>query len=330
MVPVNFFCFSPMPCFSPILAWQLKVPGSKSRIFFHYVPHTQEIKIPCGRCIGCRLEKSRQWAARCVFEATKHKDNCFITLTYSDENLPFGKSLDPYHLEKFWKRLRKKLGPDHKIKYFAAGEYGETTKRPHYHAIVFGWDPRRNFESPPPVADCNCFLDTFFNRPSKPALAQSARLSTIKTENGVVQINRSEELENLWGLGMCAVGSVSFNSAAYVARYCLKKILGNPALAREVYGGRIPEFSRMSKGLAKDWFDDYKDNIYSIDRIVVRGHECKPPRYFDKLLEKENPELLEQVKKDRENVPREEEEISRLIDRATVLNLRMKKFARDF
>ena len=91
---------------------------------------------PCGSCTGCRLEQSRQWAVRCFHESQLHKDNSFITLTYNPENLPADNSISKDELQRFFKRLRRKIEPK-KVRYFACGEYGDKTERPHYHAIVF-------------------------------------------------------------------------------------------------------------------------------------------------------------------------------------------------
>lgn len=283
-----------MPCFSPIIAWQLKNPRGKSRIFFRYVPNTEAIKLPCGRCIGCRLERSRQWAVRCVSEARMHGDNnMFITLTYSDENLPPNGSLFPRDLALFWKRLRKKYGAG--IKYFACGEYGDQTERPHYHACIFG------FKFP------------------------DLEVKVINDNGYPVSVIHSESLEDLWGLGHTSVGDVSFESAAYVARYCLKKILGDPQKARDHYKGREPEFMRCSKGIAASWFDKYGKQVYPLDYVVSRGHKSKPPRYFDKVLEKIDPKLLEQIKEARKSRIKEEDSVSRLNDKNALCQLKMSK-----
>ena len=228
------------------------------------------INLPCGRCIGCRLERSRQWALRCVLEAKSHEENCFITLTYNDEHLPKNLSLLPRDLTLFFKRLRKSLG-DKKIRYFACGEYGEKNKRPHYHAIIFGHDFKDR--------QCMFNADTF-----------SA-------------VGVSVELADLWPFGFSSVGDMTFESAAYVARYCLKKYYGDPAKVKEHYGDRVPEFVVMSRhpGIAANWFDKYGlSDVAPYDQCICRGKVCKPPRYFDKLLEKIDEELLKHNKERRE------------------------------
>lgn len=283
-----------MPCFSPILAWQLKIPGRKSRIFFHAVPNTEPIKVPCGKCVGCRLERSRQWAVRCVAEARMHgEDNMFLTLTYSDDNLPPNNSLFPRDLTLFWKRLRKKYGAG--IKYFSCGEYGDQTERPHYHACIFG------FRFPD--------LDI-----------------KVINENGYpVSVIHSDSLDDLWGLGHTSVGDVTFESAAYVARYCMKKILGDSEKVWNHYRGRVPEFMHCSKGIAKGWFEKYGKQVFPSDWVISRGRKAKPPRYFDKQLEKSNPELLEAIKEARKARIKEEDSVSRLNDKSELCQIKIRK-----
>ena len=117
------------------------VPASDSRVNDPYWKD-QLIQIPCGKCIGCRLEYSRQWANRCMLELQYHDSAYFVTLTYNEEHVPrtglHGEmSLRKRDFQLFMKRLRKKYSDD-RIRFYAAGEYGTTTQRPHYHAILFG------------------------------------------------------------------------------------------------------------------------------------------------------------------------------------------------
>lgn len=208
------------------------------------------VTVPCGRCIGCRLERSRQWAIRCVHEAQLHENNCFITLTYRDDQLTWGgiaPTLFPRDLELFFKRLRKKYGTG--IRYFACGEYGDESYRPHYHACVFGFD----------------FEDKEF----------------CASKNGI-DLYHSDSLDAIWTHGYCTIGSVTFESAAYVARYIVGKKLGQDA---DIYfeRGIEPEFVRMSRrpGLASGWLDKYLSDVFPADRCVIRGGIlCKPPRFY--------------------------------------------------
>lgn len=146
------------------------------------------VPVPCGKCIGCRLEYSRKWAVRSCLEAASHEDNSFITLTYDNENLPADGKLSKRPLQLFIKRLRK-TGAH--VRYLACGEYGERTHRPHFHLIAFGYCP--------------------------------SDLETLYTKDGITYY-RSESLQKIWGLGNVLVGDMNFRTCAYVARYCMKKI----------------------------------------------------------------------------------------------------------
>lgn len=188
-----------MPCYHPLDAWRPDPStGSKKLIFSYNAKHCHspkpDLQVPCGQCVGCRLERSRQWAIRCVHEASLHQHNCFITLTYADEHLPPNNSLVYEHFQLFMKRLRKKYGEG--IRFYMCGEYGENFGRPHFHACLFG----HNFPD----------------------------LKLWKTVNKQ-KLYRSAELETLWPFGHSSVGTVTFESAAYVARYILKKVSGEAA-----------------------------------------------------------------------------------------------------
>jgi len=221
------------------------------------------ITVPCGRCIGCRLERSRQWAIRCINEASMHEKNAFITLTYNQDKIIYGKSttgtLVLEDLQKFWKRLRKELGKNGTfIRYFACGEYGDTTNRPHYHACLFGFD-----------------------WPDKV-------LYSVKNGNNLYS---SDMLNNIWGNGNCYSGDVTFESAAYVARYIMKKHLGRDSDYYEKEG-IAPEFVAMSRrpGIGTKWFEKYHSDVINNDIMVINGKETKPPKFYDKLTESLNPE----------------------------------------
>ena len=221
--------------------------------------------LPCGRCMGCRLERSRQWALRCEHERKLHKDSCFVTLTYDDEHLPRDGSLNYRHFQLFCKRLRKKFGP---FRFFMCGEYGDNTGRPHYHALLFGLD----FRDKKPIGK---------------------------------DLYESRDLSRAWSLGFASVGAATFESAAYVARYSLKKVNGD--LAKDHYSrvdletGEVyqivPEFARMSNrpGIGAGWFHKYRECTYPRDYVISRGKKCKPPRYYDKLLERVDSDCFDVV-----------------------------------
>lgn len=227
-------------------------------------------KVPCGRCIGCRLERSRQWAMRIMHEADIHLSNRFVTLTYRDEELVYGGQatgiLYPRHLELFWKRLRKQYGDG--IRYFACGEYGDESRRPHYHAVIFGIN----------------FQDEVYH----------------DTKNGN-RLYSSRSLDRIWSHGNCIIGDVSFESAAYVARYIMKKRLGQDADSY-IAEGIEPEFVRMSRrpGIGSKWFDKYESDVFPRDYVVIRGGtKVKPPKYYFGKYELTHPLNYEDIKRAR-------------------------------
>lgn len=235
------------------------------------------LSLPCGRCIGCRLERSRQWATRIMFEAQLHDTSSFLTLTYSDQCLPDPPSLDHIAIQRFFKRVR---ASGVRARYYMCGEYGESTFRPHYHVCLFGHD------------------------------FSSDRYLHEVTKNGH-PIYRSPSLEKLWPYGFSSVCELNFETAAYVARYVLKKITGSAAEDHYRYTcpdtGEVsqlaPEYARMSlkPGIGQKWFDKYKNDVYhGHDYIVINGRKCKPPRYFDKLLRRVDPDRYDEVKMLRE------------------------------
>nr|WAE43432.1 MAG: replication initiator protein [Microviridae sp.] len=252
-----------MPCYNPLTAYKSRIahPSGKQKIVFHAEDQQQllnPIKIPCGQCIGCRLERSRQWAMRCENEQSLHLNNTFITLTY--ENAP--PSLNKTDFPLFMKRLRKIYGKE--IRFFHCGEYGEKFKRAHHHAILFNHE----------------FHDKYYFKGHPPCV-----------------LYRSAELEKIWKLGHCTIGAANWETAAYVARYCTKKITG--VRAEEHYKDRIPEHVTMSlkPGIGKIWFDKYSRDLYNYDTQVIRnGQECKPASYYDKLYDAINPEHLQELK----------------------------------
>jgi len=124
-----------MACYHPLQAYRL----GDGQILFHDKGHGDPIELPCGQCIGCRISHSKQWAMRCVHEASLYDNNCFITLTYNPENLPPDCGLIKSDFQKFMKRLRKSY-PSNKIRYYQCGEYGDKNNRPHYHALLFGFN----------------------------------------------------------------------------------------------------------------------------------------------------------------------------------------------
>lgn len=214
-----------------------------------------EHQMACRQCIGCRLERSRQWAIRCVHEMKQHEKNCWLTLTYAPEHLPPGGTLVKRDVQLFMKRLRKRYGQG--IRYYYCGEYGEKRGRPHYHIMLFGHD----FEDREPWK---------------------------QTHDGFA-LDTSEELSELWEDGIACVSDATFETAAYTARYITKKVLGKKASVH--YEGLTPEFTDMSRrpGIGKTWWDKHKGDLIANDEVSLRGKEFKPPEYYDKQLEKNAP-----------------------------------------
>lgn len=252
-----------MACTRPLNAY--KTPSGK--VLFTPHPDSSFIQLPCGQCIGCRLARSREWAIRCTHEAFMFDDNCFITLTYDNEHLPYSENgLPTLHREDltlFLKRLRKRF--KHKIRYFGCGEYGSKLARPHYHLVLFNHD----------------FADK------------------VLFKSGKFPLFISDTLRELWPHGHSIVAGFSFESAAYTARYCVKKINGEKA--EEHYQDRVPEFSCMSlkPGIGYQFFIRYYDDIVNQDKVISRGGRAsQPPRYYDKLLSGCDLELL-QLNKER-------------------------------
>lgn len=259
-----------MTCFHPLKAWKTEtgvVLGSQG-----INAHSRPLKLPCGKCDGCRLENSRQWAVRCMHERQLHENNSFITLTYDDEHLPESGSLRHRDWQLFAKRLRKRYGP---FRFFMCGEYGGRHGRPHFHACVFGvgFDDRKLFSTTSAGAD----------------------------------LYTSETLSETWGNGHASFGEVTFESAAYVARYTLKKVgndverLGTLDFSTGEIHVKRPEYAKMSlrPALGFDWWDRFRDDVKRRGDVVMRGKPMRPPRYYDKLLEREDPFLLDQFKQKR-------------------------------
>lgn len=301
-----------MPCYKPLKAYFSYQSDGKKKLFFvkEGMPFDDSsdnaLYIPCGRCLGCRLDYSRQWATRICLEAKKWQHNYFVTLTYNEDfvpldDIPFkvsedGEVLDsrlmpnlhPEHLQYFLKRLRTIFKRDFNhdnIRFFACGEYGSKNLRPHFHLILF-----------------NCPLSD---------------LVPYKKNSQGDMLYLSPLIERAWSItdsdgnfvprGFCTVGEVSYQSASYVARYMLKKVKSSddslPYLQKE--------FTRMSlkPGIGSDFFDSESDRIYFTDSIYLsdgRGREiiCKPPRYYDKKLESSDPVRYKLIKDRRSDVAR--------------------------
>jgi len=207
------------------------------------------------------MARAADWQTRIAHEAQLHQANCFVTLTFSEDHVPVDHSVRVRDVQLFMKRLRKALGHG-RVRYFACGEYGEKNFRPHYHLILFGYEP--------------------------PDLVPWRR-----TGSGFV-VSRSAFLERVWPYGHVEVGTVTTQSAGYVARYVVKKRTGQAAeaayqradpLTGEVWQVQ-PEFICMSSkpGIGRDWYAQYAGDAFPSDFVVLDGVKRPVPRYYLKQL----------------------------------------------
>jgi len=271
---------------------------------------TGSIDLPCGRCTGCRLMKAREWAVRCMHEAALYQDNAFITLTYHDDHLPIDYSVDLREFQLFMKRLRQEIAPA-RIRFFACGEYGGKTLRPHYHALIFN-----------------------YSFPDKTPLIQ-----TNQKQN---QLFSSQLLDKTWPYGFNTIGQVNYQSAGYVARYSLKKV-GEHSRAHADYYTRIhplsgtavtvrSEFLTMSRmpGLGTGWFDKYKSDCFPSDYLIVDGKHVPVPLYYLKKLDEEDQaSIKKQRRREAAQTDREERSDARRYVKATVRDARIRPLQRN-
>jgi len=253
-----------MGCNDPLAAWKAKDKtnlGKRPLVFnIHDACIDLPVNIRCGKCLGCRTDRAREWAIRCTHKASMHDENSFVTLTYNDEHVPRKnghQTLYPRDFTLFLKRLRK--ARNHTVRFLQCGEYGNETQRPHHHALLF-----------------NC---AFHDR-------------TLWRKNGDYALYRSEELEKLWPWGHSEIGEVNQATAGYVAGYTTK-------IKETKSKNKVPEYLTMSRrpGIGRLWLEKYITDVYPSDEIITKkGTRLKPPRYYDTQLEKLNPQLHEKLK----------------------------------
>lgn len=272
-----------MACFHTITAYRLR-NGELS--FKDKGEILEKLQLPCGKCIGCKLDHANEWATRCWCEMQSWENNCFITLTYNDENLPENGLLVKKDLQDFMKLLRyhckgiqewenprtgKKENP---IRFLACGEYGPNgTRRPHYHILIFNWKPDKK------------------------------ELKFYKENHNGDRLFMCKQIEKIWKKGFVTVGDLNYKSACYVARYCTKKLF-NGAKHKDLKKIEIqPEFILMSRngGIGIKYWNQYQDKILKQSGILI-GINGKPkckniPRYFEKKYKEENELEFEKYKK---------------------------------
>lgn len=327
-----------MPCNKPLRLWydvaeyrtthkyrSTKITGMDYNI---KSPGEDFIEIPCGQCIGCRLDYSRKWADRLMLELQLHEEEkCFfVTLTYDDDHIDsydtclrgipdlgtgefterYSWSLNIKNLQDFMKRLRKRLEPD-KVRFFAAGEYGDESGRPHYHLILFNADLQR-FE-----------FDYIGN----------SKLGHHYASSKLIQ--------EIWPYGFNVCAPVTWQDCAYVARYVLKKAKGNDSIVYDQLNLK-PPFTVMSRrpGIAHDYFTgtdpDHEGKICMSKQYLEFGEnahpdavskkiylpstskknsniEISPPEYFRTILEYKDPEAVFELKKKNRELAKNREKI---------------------
>lgn len=305
-----------MACSFPIPAFQLE---DGSVVFYEKHGHgsVRALFLPCGRCARCRLERSRQWAVRCVHESKCYDVNAFVTLTYDDAHLPIDRSLHYRDFALFMKRLRRRFFSS-TIRFYMCGEYGEERDafgrvtgrlgRPHYHALLF------NVHFPDAL---------YFKR------------------SGDVVLYTSKILQELWPLGMSSIGDVTFKSAAYVARYCMDVLNGEDALDHyricDIGTGELldrkREFGRMSlrPGIGYPWLVKFKGDVYPRGEVLVNGRLTKAPRYYDTVYEREGGDLAyaQKLRYDRAALQSDDNTDARLMDKELVAIAGLKQLTRS-
>lgn len=257
-----------MPCYKPIQGFH-KLGGGIT--FALSGSNTIPLQIPCGQCVGCRVDRKKEWALRLSHEMKGHERSCFVTLTYAPESLPRGGTLVKRHIQLFMKSLRQKIAPT-KIRYFACGEYGDKFDRPHYHVIIFGWEPSDG---------------------------------KLHSKQPNYSLYTSDILSRIWQKGYILYSAASIENCSYVASYTVKKMRGSKAsehYTRITADGEmveiLPEFALMSTrpGIGAAHYLKYQSDFLNSDTAIMHGRKQRVPRYYDKLLERQSPDALAEKK----------------------------------
>lgn len=249
---------------------------------------------PCRKCLACRLNIAREKAVRAVHEASLHKNNIFLTLTYDDQHVGDGR-LNYLDFQLFMKKLREHVtrnitDPDLKkefaISYMVTGEYGDKKKRPHWHAIIFNYSPDDK----------------------KPKY----------TSHSGEQVFTSQFLTELWSKGQIDFGSVTLESAGYVARYAAKKLAHGKDQDHDYH----PIHKTSSKhAVGKKWIEKYWKQTFDNGFIILKGKKASIPRYYLDWLKKNNmPEYLRFLTGPRKETIKLIEEMNRRDEMEFLLN----------
>lgn len=252
----------------------------------YHMIYKDSLLIPCGQCLGCRIDKSREWASRLVCESKYHDSCYFLTLTYSDDNINYSintgfPTLVKRDIQLFLKRLRKRTGQ--KLRYYCSGEYGDTTGRPHYHMILFGYDP--------PLGDL---------------------VKWSRSKYGY-DYYTSDIINDCWKLGYVILGDLSFQSCAYTAKYTQKKLDGKLADYYSQYD-ILPPFALMSRrpGLGLDYYNDNVSSIIDDKHLLLENGNIVPvPRYYLNKLAEDYPDEYEQITEARKQMALELADMAR-------------------
>ena len=260
-------------------AWKITDKDGNNQISFKRPKYQgincEELEIPCGKCIGCKLDHANDWATRCWCEMQSWKNNCFITLTYNDKHLPKNGYLNKKHIQLFMKKLRyyqkgieswknpisgKTENP---IRFLLCGEYGPNgTRRPHYHLLIFNWKPQE-------------------------------KLKFYKENHNGDRLFISKTITKIWGKGFTTIGDLNYKSACYVSRYCTKKMFN--VKNNELKAAKIqPEFILMSRngGIGIKYWNEYQKAILERDGILIKTKDKvknkRIPKYFERKYKEQN------------------------------------------
>lgn len=291
-----------MSCYKPLRAFRTPTGVVFSELARYDI--IGEIELPCGQCTGCRERRASDWALRVSHEASCWDANCFLTLTYGRDKVPYLGSLQHRDFQLFMKKLRKFFVLP--VRYYMCGEYGPRTQRPHYHACVFGVDFRFD------------------------------RVESGKSASGEVFYN-SPFLSSVWGHGNVSVQDLNNATASYCARYITSKLdgdLGAELYARVDEDGVIqsitPPYAAMSKGIGRYWFEKYARDVFPHDFVVIDGVKRPVPRFYDKIMSEafdEDAIKFARVAKAREHL--EDQTAERLAVREVVHKARVSSLKRD-